>query len=86
VSCRSWIRSIEARLGPLRDAPVELLWGERDPLFKKPRFDTRWRRLFPDASTERVEDAGHFIQEDRPDRVAAAVLRLLERAPSPSQA
>jgi haloalkane dehalogenase len=83
---RSWIRSIEARLGPLRDAPVELLWGERDPLFKKPRFDTRWRRLFPDASTERVEDAGHFIQEDRPDRVAAAVLRLLERAPSPSQA
>lgn len=76
---RRWIRSVEARLDPLRDRPVELIWGERDPLFSKPSFDTRWREHFPAANTERIPDAGHFVQEDRPDRVAAAVVRVLER-------
>ena len=76
---RPWIRSVESRLGPLSDVPAELLWGERDPTFSKPSFDERWRRHFPNAATERIADAGHFVQEDRPDRVAAAVLRLLAR-------
>jgi haloalkane dehalogenase len=77
-----WIRDVGSRLGPLRDRPVELLWGEQDALFSKQRFDARWRAHFPLAHTERIPDAGHFVQEDRPDRVVAAVLRLLERVPS----
>ena len=40
----------------------------------------RWQALFPDATLERLEDAGHFFQEDRPDRAAAAVRRVLARA------
>ncbi len=81
---RAWIRSVEARLAPLRDRPIELIWGERDPLFSKPAFDARWRTHFPDANTVRIADAGHFVQEDRPDQVAAAITRVVERStPAP---
>jgi haloalkane dehalogenase len=80
TSERSWLLATEQRLMPLRDRPVELLWGERDPIFRSPAFDIRWRRHFPEAASERIANAGHFFQEDRPDRVAAAVVRMLDRA------
>lgn len=76
---QTWIRRIERHLGAVGDRPAELLWGERDLLFSKPGFEARWSRHFPDSASERIPDAGHVVQEERPDRVAAAVLRLLDR-------
>ncbi len=34
---------------------------------------------FADHWLERVEEASHYLQEDAPERVAAAVRRALER-------
>ena len=76
---RRWLLALERRLDAIADRPVELLWGERDPLFSSPAFDARWRRHFVSARSERIADAGHFLQEERPERVAAATLRLLDR-------
>jgi cis-3-alkyl-4-acyloxetan-2-one decarboxylase len=57
--------SIHERLHDL-DIPVTLVWGMRDPVFQ-PVFVDQWRELFPDARVVELEDAAHFVPEDRPD-------------------
>jgi cis-3-alkyl-4-acyloxetan-2-one decarboxylase len=65
--------SIHERLEAL-DIPVTLLWGMRDPVFQ-PVFMEQWRELFPDARVIELEDAAHFVPEDRPDAVIEALSR-----------
>jgi cis-3-alkyl-4-acyloxetan-2-one decarboxylase len=69
------ISSIHERL-PELDVPVLLLWGMRDPVFQ-PVFLDQWRELFPHAEVAALEDASHFVVEDRPDAVIEAIRRFL---------
>jgi len=59
--------SIHERLEQV-DIPVTLVWGMRNPVFQ-PVFMDQWRELFPDARVVELEDAAHFVPEDRPDAV-----------------
>lgn len=71
----AYTRMVEIQAG-LKNitAPVDILWGLRDPVFSRlPAY------LLRDAfknSSEPVflPDASHFLQEDRPDAVAAKIL------------
>ena len=63
--------SINDRLEKL-DIPVTLVWGMRDPVFQ-PVFMDQWRDLFPDARVVELEDAAHFVPEDRPDALIEAL-------------
>jgi len=63
--------SIHERL-PELDVPVLLVWGLRDRVFQ-PVFLEQWRELFPEARTAELEDAGHFLVEDRPQAVTEAI-------------
>ena len=56
--------------------PTSLLWGTRDPILG--RSLKRHREAMPHATVETTE-AGHFLQEEVPDRIAAAVLALVAR-------
>jgi cis-3-alkyl-4-acyloxetan-2-one decarboxylase len=67
--------TIHERLQQL-DVPVTLVWGMRDRVFQ-PVFLDQWRELFPHAKVVELQDAGHFIPEDRPDAVVAALQREL---------
>jgi pimeloyl-ACP methyl ester carboxylesterase len=67
--------SIHERL-PELDVPVLLIWGMRDPVFQ-PVFLDQWRELFPHAEIAELEDASHFVVEDRPDAVTGAIRRFL---------
>ena len=69
------ISSIHERL-PQLDVPVLLLWGMRDRVFQ-PVFLDQWRELFPNAEVAALEDASHFVVEDRPDAVIGAIERFL---------
>lgn len=73
-----WVAEVEARLDRLRGRPVELVWGMRDPLLGRRTHLERWRRRFPAAGVDRVEDAAHYLPEDRPDRLATGVRRVLD--------
>lgn len=57
--------------------PVELIWGMRDPILA--RALKRTVELLPDAPVTRTQ-AGHFLQEEVPDQIAAAIRRVAERA------
>jgi cis-3-alkyl-4-acyloxetan-2-one decarboxylase len=60
----------EALLG--LDLPVTLIWGMRDPVFQ-PVFLDQWREIFPRARVIELEDASHFVPEDRPDALLEAL-------------
>jgi haloalkane dehalogenase len=59
--------------------PMELVWAMKDPAFGNPAVMARWKRDFPSANLTEIAGANHYIQEDAPDAVAAAVRRVNSR-------
>lgn len=57
--------------------PVALVWGMRDPILA--RSLRRHESAFPQAPVTRTE-AGHFLQEEVPEELAAAVEDVARRA------
>ncbi|MCP4662799.1 MAG: alpha/beta fold hydrolase [bacterium] len=57
--------------------PIALVWGMRDPILG--RLLPRHERAFPSATVRRTE-AGHFLQEEVPDLLAAAIREVAQRA------
>jgi pimeloyl-ACP methyl ester carboxylesterase len=61
------------------DEPAEIVWGLKDaPGFPASMIE-RWRRYLKDCRSETLENAGHSVQQDRPEQVSAAIRRVLER-------
>jgi pimeloyl-ACP methyl ester carboxylesterase len=58
--------------------PVAVVWGERDPILG--RVVSWIEKLLPGAAVTRTP-AGHFLQEEVPETVAAAVASVARRLP-----
>ena len=59
------------------EKPAHVVWGADDAVLP-PRVGERFVELIPGATgPELIESASHFLQEDAPDEVAAAILRFL---------
>ncbi|MBY6005628.1 alpha/beta hydrolase [Salipiger bermudensis] len=60
------------------DCPVSVLWGTEDDWipFEK---GVELAGLISDRPVQPVSDAGHLVQEDRPEAIVAAVLRQIQR-------
>jgi haloalkane dehalogenase len=56
--------------------PVALVWGDRDPILG--RVVAHLSRLRPDAAVTRTP-AGHFLQEEVPEALAAAAIDTIGR-------
>jgi haloalkane dehalogenase len=56
--------------------PTLILWGGKD-LFAPVGGAYRFHKQIPGARVEILEDAGHFLMEDEPDRVAAEIAAFL---------
>ncbi|MBZ5714623.1 alpha/beta fold hydrolase [Nannocystis pusilla] len=68
----AWLHAFVAGGGPLA-----LVWGERDPILG--RGLARHVRAFPTATVTRTQ-AGHFLQEEVPAELAAAVRDVAGRS------
>ena len=64
-------REVPAKLGA---KPALLVWGMRDFAFRPGPSLPRMRAAFPDHVLVELPEAKHFIQEDAPDEVAAAII------------
>jgi len=54
--------------------PIELVWGLRDPILG--RALGRHHRALPQARVTETQ-AGHFLQEQVPEELARAILRVV---------
>lgn len=61
------------------DCPVTVLWGQQDGWIP-PEKGEALAGMISDRPMVRVEDAGHLMQEDRPEVLVAEVLKALDRA------
>lgn len=74
------LRAIEAGLPALRDRPMLVVWGARDPIFTD-RVLAEWRTRFPAADVRRLADAGHWVLEDAHERIVPWVRDFLAAHP-----
>lgn len=74
------LRRCQAALESFR-GPIAAVWGERDPILG--RVLSHVCRLRPDARVTRTA-AGHFLQEETPGPIAAALLDVARRAGDPA--
>ncbi len=66
-----------AVIGSLRtwDKPALVAFSDSDPVFPYPRAGEEFTHMIPGAGEQvRIEGASHFLQEDRGEMIAAAVL------------
>lgn len=61
------------------DIPAEIVWGMKDPILG--RLLPMMKRNFPGAPVTETK-GGHFLQEEFPVEIAAAILRVIDQIQS----
>lgn len=79
-----WLAEVEAAAENLKQKPLLLAWGMKDPAFGRGKFLARWIEAFPQATVLRLPNAGHYIQEDAPREIAEAILKKFPSEPASS--
>lgn len=74
------LADIEERLErDFRSKPVGIAWAMKDLAFTPEMLERLWLKTFPEAPVLRIEDAGHYLQEDAHERIVPALLEHLAR-------
>jgi pimeloyl-ACP methyl ester carboxylesterase len=58
--------------------PALILWGEQDR-FAGVQMAQRFHEELPDSELVLLEDAGHFVWDDQPERATGALVDFLAR-------
>ncbi|MEM7355129.1 MAG: alpha/beta fold hydrolase [Acidobacteriota bacterium] len=75
-----FLDEVHAQLVPAcADKPVFIAWPMQDIAFRPQVLDQLWLQDFPGADVLRIQDAGHYIQEDAHEKVIPALLEFLEK-------
>jgi haloalkane dehalogenase len=72
MASRAFLRGVEQALPRVTDRPALIVWPDGDVAFRG-RERERWESLFPDHRTVVLENVGHYIQEEAPDEIVAAI-------------
>jgi haloalkane dehalogenase len=72
IAAKPFLQEIENGLPAIKNKPALIMWGDRDFAFKE-KERNRFRQAFPDHRDLELTDAGHFIQEDAPEAISAAI-------------
>jgi haloalkane dehalogenase len=71
-----WLGGLWERRAALRGMPAHIVWGMKDIAFREKELNT-WTATLPEADVTRLPDVGHFVQDEAPDALGAAVERFL---------
>ena len=78
-----FVGSVHDGLMSLRSRPIFIAWGMKDFAFLPRYLDELWLKDFPNAQVLRIDDAGHFLQEDAHERIVPALLEFLRDVKAP---
>ena len=73
----SWntLLEVEKNLDRLKDHPLLLLWGEKDPVFN-PQFRDHWLKLWPEAQLHSWPEAGHLLLDEFPQKILPLIRKF----------
>ena len=73
----SWQSMVEVENGlqKLRDLPLLLLWGAKDPVFNTD-FLNHWRKLWPSAEVHLWDKAGHLLLDEVPEEILPLIRKF----------
>ncbi len=74
------MRSIQKKLNLLRDKAKIIIWGMQDPIFPERVLDW-WKKIYPNTESHELTEAGHFLQEDAPEKIIAIIRGFLRKNP-----
>ena len=60
-----------------RSKPVHIAWAMKDPAFLPAYLESLWLKTFPDATVTRLDDAGHYLQEDAHELIVPELARFV---------
>ena len=74
-----WLGGLRAQRAALAEKLALIVWGMRDIAFREKGLN-RWIEALPQAQVARLSAVGHYLQDEAPDEVNAAVRRFLGAA------
>jgi haloalkane dehalogenase len=72
LASRPFLNEVERGLAPLRDRRTLIVWPTKDIAFREPER-RQWESIFREHQTVTLDGAGHYIQEDAPAEIVAAI-------------
>jgi haloalkane dehalogenase len=84
VKSTPWLDQLWSNISMLMSKPTLIVWGMKDIAFREKELK-RWEGAFPAARTVRLSSVGHFVQEEAPDELAAAVVPFLQESSTPAR-
>ena len=72
LASHDYLAEVEAGLERLRNKPALIVWGEQDGAFREPER-VRLQGYFADCEVRLLPEAKHFIQENAPGDICAAI-------------
>jgi len=76
IGSTAWLAQIWDSIAALNGKPMLIVWGMKDIAFREKELK-RWETTFPNAQSIRLSSVGHYVQEEAPDELAAAVISFL---------
>lgn len=76
VASSAWLEQLWGKIPILKNKPALFVWGMKDIAFREKELQ-RWLGAFPNSRTVRLDNAGHFVQEEAPEELAHAVASFL---------
>ncbi len=74
---QAWFESLWEKRHLLQDKPVLLIWGMKDPVIK-PSYLDKFQSGFPQAKVLKLDNAGHFPQEESSGEVSQAIQNFMD--------
>jgi haloalkane dehalogenase len=77
VKSTPWLGQLWSNIATLSGKPKLIVWGMNDIAFREKELK-RWESTFPEARSIRLASVGHFVQEEAPEELTAAVIPFLK--------
>jgi len=72
-----FLAGVEEGLSAFSTKRVFIAWAMKDIAFTPDMLESLWLKTFPHAQVLKLEDAGHYLQEDAHEKIVPALLEFL---------
>jgi haloalkane dehalogenase len=77
INASAWWQSMWNLMNKIESKPVLIFWGMKDK-FIQPYLLDKWRQRLPKAKVVVYDDAGHFVQEEKPLEMCEEIRELMK--------